>query len=356
MRAQLDGFLGRFTMYRLVLSVLTILLVYSLVLDLLGWLTFGIGAMLLSALLSVAICTLVSWVLAKIFRVKAHLESSLITGLLVYFLFWPTLDPTALGGIALAAALAGASKFLLAYRRRHIFNPAAIGAFLVSLTGLNLATWWTATPAMLWLLIPAALLVLYRSSKLIFAGIFVVVAAGVISLRLIGSGLDPATALSQPFGSLPVLFFVGFMLSEPLTLPPRRYQQWLLAGVVGLLFSVPFQLGPIFSSPELALLIGNLLSFLLGQRRGLRLKFNGSRELTRAAGSTSSARTGRPASPPGSIWSYRCLTARPICAVCDASSASPRTRTTAASSPSLCGSPSLPVASRKPSTPCGPVR
>ncbi|WP_394938704.1 FAD-dependent oxidoreductase [Psychromicrobium sp. YIM B11713] len=280
MKAWLDGVLGRFTMYRLVLVVLLVLAGYSLLLDLLGWLTFGIPAMLVSLLLSVLVCTAVSWLLARLFRVRAHLESSLITGLLIYFLFWPTLVPSELAGIALAAAIAGASKFLLAYRRRHIFNPAAIGAFVVYFTGLNLSTWWTATPAMLWVLVPAAFIVLYRTSKLIFAGIFIVIAEAIITGRLLLSGSDLGAALSQPFSSLPVLFFAGFMLSEPLTLPPRRYQQWLLAAVVAVLFSVPFHFGIVFSSPELALLIGNLLAFAVSQRSGLRLTFRGSRELT----------------------------------------------------------------------------
>ena len=58
--------------------------------------------------------------------------------------------------------LALASKYALAWRGRHIFNPAAAGAFLAGLTGLNIATWWAATPAMLWLVLPGVLLVLYR--------------------------------------------------------------------------------------------------------------------------------------------------------------------------------------------------
>ena len=65
-----------------------------------------------------------------------------------------------------------------------------------------------------------------------------------------------------------MLFFVGFMLTEPLTLPPRRWQQLALAAVVGLLFAVPYNLGFVANSPELALLVGNLLAFAAGQRGG----------------------------------------------------------------------------------------
>ncbi|WP_233494286.1 FAD-binding oxidoreductase [Renibacterium salmoninarum] len=284
MKVWLDGQLGRLTMYRLVLFALGILAVYSMILQLLGWLTFGLGAMLLSLL----VCLLVTWLssrlLALIFGVKIQTESSLITGLLLYFLFTPTLELGPLLGIALAAAIAGASKFLLAYRGRHIFNPAAIGALLVALigpdfVGLNLASWWVAASSMLWLVVPAGLIVLYRSSKLIFATIFILLSVSVIFLRSTAT-LDPIAALASPLGSYPVLFFIGFMLCEPLTLPPRRWQKWGLAAVVALLFSVPFSLGPVFSSPELALVLGNFLAFAFGQRRKLQLKLSSSRTLT----------------------------------------------------------------------------
>jgi ferredoxin-NADP reductase len=84
----------------------------------------------------------------------------------------------------------------------------------------------------------------------------------------------------QALAQRPVLFFVGFMLTEPLTMPPRRWQQLALAAVVGAVFAVPYNLGFIANSPEAALLLGNLLAFLVGQRGGVRLRFAGSRTLT----------------------------------------------------------------------------
>lgn len=286
MKTRLDTLLGRFTMYRLVFVVLAVLALYSMILDLLGWLTFGLGAMLISLLICLVVTTAVSWFVAKIFRARAQLESSLITGLLLYFLFSPSLEAWPLTAMALAAAIAALSKYLFAIRGRHIFNPAAIGAFLVSFIGPDLlgterATWWAATPVMLWVLVPAILVVLYRTAKLVFATIFIVVSSSIIFGRLFSSGLyDLSSALSTPFTSYPGLFLVGFMLSEPLTLPPRRWQQWGLAGVVAVLFATPFSLPPVYSSPELALLLGNLIAFALGQRRGLQLTFAGSRALT----------------------------------------------------------------------------
>ena len=183
---------------------------------------------------------------------RPHTESSLITGLLLYFLFWPSaasrpatqgLQLAEIAGVALACVLASASKYALAWRGRHIFNPAAAGAFLAGLTGLNIATWWAATPAMLWLVLPGVLLVLYRTRKFAMAAVFTVVAVSIVAADLLQAGMELPEALWQTLAQRPVLFFVGFMLTEPLTLPPRRWQQLALAAVVGAAVRRPLQPG-----------------------------------------------------------------------------------------------------------------
>jgi ferredoxin-NADP reductase len=280
MSLRLDTALGRFTMYRLILWVLAALAAYSLLLDALGWLTFGIPEMLVHLSLCLGLTYASNRGLAALFQVRPHSESSLITGLLLYFLFWPTFQPLDVAGVALACVLASASKYALAWRGRHIFNPAAAGAFIAGLTGLNIATWWAATPAMLWLLVPGILLVLYRTRKMLMAAVFTAVSVSIVATELLRAGMALGGALWQPLAQRPVLFFVGFMLTEPLTLPPRRWQQVALAAVVGVVFTVPYNLGFVANSPELALLVGNLIAFFAGQRGGIRLRFSESRPLT----------------------------------------------------------------------------
>lgn len=277
---QLDTVLGKYTMYRLILLVLAALALYSLLLDALGWLTFSIPGMLVHLALCLGLTYASNQALAALFHVRPHSESSLITGLLLYFLFWPSLMPFDVAGVALACVLASASKYALAWRGRHIFNPAAAGAFVTGLTGLNVATWWAATPAMLWLLVPGVVLVLYRMRKFLMAAVFLVVAASIIASELLQAGMTLGGALWQALAQRPLVFFVGFMLTEPLTLPPRRWQQLALAAVVGVVFSVPYNLGFLANSPELALLVGNLLAFVVGQRGGVQLTFTSSRALT----------------------------------------------------------------------------
>ena len=64
----LDAFLGRFTMYRLVLLVLAVLAAYSLLLDALGWLTFGIPNMLAHLALCLGLTYASNRALAALFR------------------------------------------------------------------------------------------------------------------------------------------------------------------------------------------------------------------------------------------------------------------------------------------------
>ncbi|MFY9634746.1 MAG: oxidoreductase [Cellulosimicrobium cellulans] len=277
---RLDTMLGKYTMYRLILLVLAALAVYSLLLNALGWLTFGLPQMLLHLALCLGLTYASNRGLAALFHVRPHSESSLITGLLLYFLFWPSFVPMDVAGVALACVLASASKYALAWRGRHVFNPAAAGAFVTGLTGLNVATWWAATPAMLWLLVPGVLLVVYRTRKFLMATVFLVVATSIVTTELLQAGMTLGSSLWQALAQRPLLFFVGFMLTEPLTLPPRRWQQLALAAVVGVVFAVPYNFGFIANSPELALLVGNLLAFVAGQRGGVKLTFAGSRALT----------------------------------------------------------------------------
>jgi len=276
----LDRLTSSLTMYRLVLGCLLAITVVALVLSFVGILAYSPAQLLASGAVAVAVTLATGWLFAVIFRAKAHAESSLITGLILFMLFLPSAELSALLALALAATIASASKFLLAIRGRHIFNPAAIGAVVVSLAQLGFAGWWIATPPLLPVVALGAFLILYRNRKLPLGLTFVVVAAAIIVVRLSMSGIDPLTALTTAFTSYPIVFLVGFMLSEPLTLPPRRWQQILLAAIVGALFAVPFSIPPVYSSPELALVLGNLVAFVFGQRRGIALISTAKRQLT----------------------------------------------------------------------------
>ncbi|MCU1407637.1 MAG: oxidoreductase [Glaciihabitans sp.] len=280
MTTWLDRISGRVTMYRLITLCLLALGVVSLVLSLAGQLFYTPLAILATGAVAVAATYASSIVFSLIFRTRAHLESSLITGMLLLFLFRPTTGVAELGSIAIAGVIAGASKYLLAFRRRHIFNPAAIGALVVSLLQLNFAAWWIATGPLLPFVAVGACLLLYRTHRLPMGLLYIVLAVALVTVRLVSGGTGALEAVSTAFTSYPIVFLAGFMLSEPLTLPPRRWQQFALAVVVAVLATSSFSVGPLYASPEFALVVGNLLAFLVGQRRGIRLDFIGRNQLT----------------------------------------------------------------------------
>ena len=194
--SRLDTALNRFTMYRLVLWVLAVLAAYSLLLNVLGWLTFGMPEMLAHLALCLGLTYASNRVLAALFqvppayRVLADHRPAAVLPVLADAVF-AGVQLLDLAGVALACVLASASKYALAWRGRHIFNPAAAGAFITGLTGLNIATWWAATPAMLWLLLPGVLLVLYRVRKLLMAAVFTAVAVSIVAMELLQVRLSP---------------------------------------------------------------------------------------------------------------------------------------------------------------------
>ncbi len=285
MKQWLDRVTGAITMYILVLALLVAISVIALVLSLFGQVgPYSPSTLLASAAVAILGTFASSWLASKTLRVRQHTVSTFITGLLIFFIMQPTIDPLGLAGIAIAAVLASASKYL-AVRRRHVLNPAALGTFVVGIVvfatfiGFSFPVWWIGTPALQPAAVVAAFLVLYRTQRLTMGVTFIAIAAAVEIGGALLRGAGIGEALSFTLLQSPVVFFAGFMLSEPLTLPPRRWQQLSEAAIVALLFAIPFSFGPLSNTPQFALLVGNLLAFFFGQRRGIHLVYQGKRQI-----------------------------------------------------------------------------
>lgn len=279
----LDGVLGRTTMYRVMTWSLGAVLLSAILLSLFGSLQQDPLAIFLFALVAVGVTLLTSLLCGRLWRTQVHVESSVITGLILALLFWPRLDLTSFGTLAAAAAVAGVSKFVIAVRSRHVLNPAATGALVAGLAaqlwGGFPAAWWVATPTLLPLVAMAGLVVVLRTGRVLLVVTYVVGALAVLLPRLVSSGTEPVDALLTAFQSYPLVFAACFMLTEPLTLPPRRWQQLSEAALVGVLTYVPFSIGSLYNSPELALVVGNALAFAFGQRRAVHLRVRGHRTI-----------------------------------------------------------------------------
>lgn len=235
--------------------------------------------MIVSASVLIIAAYLANLLFGKLFGVTTHDESSFITALILFFIFTPTIQLAGNVTLALIAVIAMASKFVLAVHGRHIFNPAGIAAVIASVSGLAFASWWVATPVLLPVTLAAAVLVLYKTRRQVMSLVFLGVAVPLIVLSQLSYGTSPLEAMTM-LTSWPLLFFVGIMLSEPLTLPAKRWQQVIEAAVVAILFAIPLHFGGLTMTPAFALIIGNLLAFGLNRRRKLQLTFKERRTLT----------------------------------------------------------------------------
>jgi ferredoxin-NADP reductase len=279
--------LGTLSMYRLVLFALLALLLISLVLSALGIIVSPTPLEIaVSFVVLAVVVAAVDAAAQRLLHLPWRLESSLVTALILLFVLRPGVELPALTGLALAGALASLSKYLIVWRGRHILNPAAFGAAVVSIVGSfgafswlgTSASWWVGAPS---LAIPVAVLglaVLWRTEKVRVVLLFLVLAVATSVLRQFvqaqefGIPVDLGTALSFAVLQSPFLFLGAFMLSEPLTLPPRRWQQFTVAAVVGVLAGWPLSIGGLFTlGQERALLIGNLVAFAFALRGVVRL-------------------------------------------------------------------------------------
>lgn len=276
MRARIDALTGRVSMYRLATITLAIVLAQAVLfafLDVIGPDPYAI----LGTLGVVIVATLgANEIAARLARVVPHRESSVITALIVTCIVQPSITTPGLLAAAGAGVLAALSKYLVVWRGRHLLNPAATGVWVAGLIGYGVGQgvgfWWVATPALLPAVAVGALLLLDRTRRLDVGLVFVLLTIVIIGARLVVTGTAPLGAVTTVLQLFPVVFLAGFMLSEPLTLPPRRWQQWLTAAVTAVAFSIPFGFGPIYTSPELALIVGNVVAFAVSRRGGVSLR------------------------------------------------------------------------------------
>lgn len=286
-RQRVLAVLGSLSMYRLVLFALIALAVIAFVLSLFGVIVSPTPLEMVASFLVLAfVISAVDAAAQRILRLPWRIESSLVTALILLFVLRPGVELGALLGLALAGAVASVSKYLIAWRGRHIFNPAAFGAAVVSILGAfgafewlgTSSSWWVGTPVLTIPVLILGLAVLWRTEKVRVVLVFVLVAVATSVVRQavqavqFDIGFDVLSALQFAVLQSPFLFLGAFMLSEPLTLPPRRRQQLVVAVVVGLLAGWPISVAGLFTlGQERALLIGNLVAFAFALRGSVRL-------------------------------------------------------------------------------------
>ncbi|MDE3089864.1 MAG: RnfABCDGE type electron transport complex subunit D, partial [Chloroflexota bacterium] len=265
----IDNVLDRITLYRLVLCYLIFLLGAAVMLSAVGVLGYDPFALLFTIGVLLAACSITNWVFAKAFGVPANAESTYISALILALIITPLQTPHDLWFLGWAAVWAMASKYIVAIGKKHIFNPVAFAVALTYLTINQSASWWVGSAPMLPFVLAGGILLVrkLRRSELVWSFLLTALAT-VLAASLIG-GDDFITAMQRIALLSPLFFFAFVILTEPVTTPPTQRLQIIYGVLVGFLFAPQFHLGDFYTTPEIAIVIGNIFSFFVSSRTTL---------------------------------------------------------------------------------------
>lgn len=276
---KIDSLLNSITMYRLVLYGLTILAAVAIIFGLRGLLPFNGIHLFLTLLVILTVCYVSNLIFSILVRADTNVESFWITAFILFLVLAPIANFTDFLITSLISIVAMGSKYFLTYDKKHIFNPAVITMFLAGLFGFGNSIWWVGSSIMLPFVLVTGLLVVRKIRRFRLFFTFIPAAVLTIGLFNLKNGVSVQDTLSQVFTSWPIIFFGTIMLTEPFTTPPNKTYRTIYGIFVGLLFGSQFSVGPLFASPEFALVAGNILSFILSPKGKLILKFKEKNQL-----------------------------------------------------------------------------
>jgi len=250
----IDDFLNGITMYRLVLYFLILLASVGLIYSIFGVLPFDPISYIFSFVFLVFVSGVANLVFAKTFEAPVNVESWIISALILGLIITP---PASLHGaifLGWAAVLMVSSKFILAIAKKHIFNPVAASAVITSLFINQSASWWVGTVSMLPVVVIGGFLIVRKIKRWDLVLSFLITALITVKFENLGRAITET----------PLIFFSVIMITEPLTTPPTRTLRILYGALVGFLFY--------FKTPEIALVIGNIFSYIFSPKYKLILR------------------------------------------------------------------------------------
>src|SRR5258708_20574004 len=269
---KIDYLLDRITMYRLVLYVLIALIGIATLLVFLHLLHFSPLSLLLSTVFLVVICWATNTIFAFVLKIPTNLESAVITALILALILDPAQSPGDLQFLGWVAILAMSSKYLLAFRKKPLFNPAAIAVVITAFAMGGTASWWIGTASMLPVVLIGGWLIARKLRQEEMVLLFCAAALVSTCLFSLVQGKPLSIELTQLLRQSPLFFFASIMLTEPLTAPPTRNLRRWYGALTGVLFIPLVHIAPIYSTPELALIIGNVFSYPVSPKHKVVLK------------------------------------------------------------------------------------
>ncbi len=274
----LKSFIDRTTMYRLMLYYLLVLFVAALAASAANYFSFSPLDLLWSAVVLIISAVLSNRLFANVFGAVTNHESVYITALILALIMSPISYTDVSGSVILiiVAIISSASKYILAIRKKHIFNPAAIAIVFSAFVLGTPATWWVAgNVALLPFVLIGGLIVVYKLRKFDLVLAFFV--SSFITVAFISA--DPIASIQATVLYSVFLFFAFVMLTEPLTQPNTRVLRVVYGIFIGILFIQSPHIGSVYFSPELALVTGNLLFYFVSPNWRYMLTFVERRQL-----------------------------------------------------------------------------
>ncbi|MBI4065880.1 hypothetical protein HY412_01670 [Candidatus Kaiserbacteria bacterium] len=269
---RLKLFIDRTTMYRLMLYYLLALFGAALATSAAGYLSFSPLALLWSTAVLLCVSLLVNKFFAWAFNAVTNHESVFITPFILVLVVSPVAVADVAGAVILVvvASVAMASKYVLALGKKHIFNPVAVALVFSAFVFGVPASWWIAgILPLLPFLVVGGLVIVYKLRK--FDLILAFFTASFVTIALISQNF--VAGIQATFLYSAIFFFAFVMLTEPLTMPNTRVLRIIYGALVGALFIWSPHIGSFYFSPELALIVGNLFSYLVSPKGRYMLTF-----------------------------------------------------------------------------------
>ena len=276
----IDNFLNKTTMYKTVLYYLMALWVIALVFSLLGFLPYSPIAFIISLAILLVVSWATNYVFSYVFKVPANVESIYISVFIFALIINPALTPNEYIFLGWAGVLAMASKYIFAINHKHLFNPVAFSVATTAFFLNETASWWIGTMVMAPFVLVGGLMIVRKLKRKDLTLSFFIVALATIFTFVFLKGGDVFNTASKALLYSPILFFTFIMITEPLTTPPSRFLRILYGTLVGFMFAPQVHIGTFYFTPELALLFGNIFSYLVSPKKRLTLKLKESVQIT----------------------------------------------------------------------------
>jgi len=268
---RIDNVLNSITMYRLILYFLLLLLGVAFIFSLFHILPFSPLMLIASTVFVTVVCLATNEFFSQAFNAPTNVESAFISALILALILSPISSFNDVWLFFWAGVLTMATKYIFAINKKHIFNPVAIAVILTSIGFSGSASWWVGTFALFPFVLLGGLLIVRKIKRTDLVFGFMTAAFITTALFVQFSNGNFVTTFRHLIFDSSLFFLAFIMLTEPLTTPPTNGLQMIYGALVGFLFVPQLHFMGIFSTPEIALCIGNIFSYVVSPKYKLLL-------------------------------------------------------------------------------------